>query len=152
MLETPVYKKPWFWVIIAILFFAIVNTEEDEKIQVVQKEVVKEEVVKEEVVKTKLPSEYRSALSKAKSYSDTLSMSKRAIYDQLTSTLEKFSKESAQYAVDNVDVAWSLNALDKAKSYQEHVSMSPKAIYRQLIEFEKFTKDQASYAIKHLDD
>ena len=46
------------------------------------------------------------------------------------------------------------NALEKAKSYSERMNMSSDAIYDQLVSDygEKFTEDQASYAIQHLYD
>jgi len=49
---------------------------------------------------------------------------------------------------------WNANALAKAKSYQQTMSMSKSAIYDQLISQygEKFTEEQAQYAIDHLDD
>ena len=44
-----------------------------------------------------------NALKKAETYSSTMNMSKNAIYDQLISPAgEKFTKEEAQYAVDNL--------------------------------------------------
>ena len=47
-------------------------------------------------------------------------MSKSAIFDQLTSEHgEKFSVESAQYAMDNLEFDWNANALKKAESYSE---------------------------------
>ena len=50
------------------------------------------------------PSEYKSALNKAKLYSDTMYMSKQGIYEQLTSEYgEKFSTEAGQYAIDNLN-------------------------------------------------
>ena len=101
-----------------------------------------------------VPSEYRSALKKAKSYSDNMHMSKAGIYDQLTSEYgEKFTSEAAQYAIDNVEADWNKNALEKAKSYQENMSMSPAAIRDQLTsEYgEKFTEEEADYAISHLE-
>lgn len=103
---------------------------------------------------SKIPTEYKSALNKAKLYSDTMYMSKQGIYDQLTSEYgEKFSAEAAQYAIDNLNADWNKNALEKAKIYQETMSMSPSAIYDQLIsEYgEKFTAEQAQYAIDHLE-
>ena len=102
-----------------------------------------------------VPQEYKSALNKAKSYSDTMHMSKAGIYDQLTSEYgEKFSAEAAQYAIDNLNADYNANALAKAKSYQEQMSMSPEAIKDQLIsEYgEKFTPEEADYAIQHLND
>lgn len=100
-----------------------------------------------------VPTEYKSALKKAKIYSDTMHMSKSGIYNQLTSEYgEKFTAEAAQYAIDNVQADWKANALKKAKTYQENMAMSPSAIYDQLIsEYgEKFTPEEAQYAIDNL--
>ena len=82
-------------------------------------------------------------------------MSKKGIYEQLTSEYgENFTKEAAQYAIDNIEADWNLNALEKAKNYQSTANMSKKAIYEQLISDygEKFTKSEAQYAIDHLDN
>lgn len=50
-----------------------------------------------------VPAEYKTALSKASSYSSTMHMSKQAIYDQLTSSAgEKFTQEEADYAIANL--------------------------------------------------
>jgi hypothetical protein len=100
-----------------------------------------------------VPIEYKTALIKAKSYSDVMHMSKAGIYDQLTSEYgEKYSAEAAQYAVDNLQADWNANALAKAKSYQENMAMSPEAIRDQLTSQygEKFTPEEADYAIQHL--
>lgn len=99
--------------------------------------------------------EYTNALKKAESYSKNLHMSKKAIYDQLTSEYgEQFPADAAQYAIDNIIADWNANALAKAKSYQNTLHMSKSAIYDQLIsEYgEQFTKAEAQYAIDHLDD
>ena len=67
-----------------------------------------------------VPSEYKSALKKAESYSDLMHMSKAAIYDQLTSEYgEKFTAEAAQYAIDNLEADWNANAIKKAESYSD---------------------------------
>src|SRR5437764_550984 len=100
-----------------------------------------------------VPAEYKSALAKAKDYSDTMHMSKQGIYDQLTSDYgEKFSAAAGQYAVDNLQADYNANALAKAKEYQQEQSMSPAAIHDQLTSDagEKFTQAQADYAIQHL--
>lgn len=97
----------------------------------------------------------KNALKKAESYSETFHMSKQGIYEQLTSEYgEGFTKEEAQYAIDNLNVNYNENALEKAKSYQDTLNMSKKAIYEQLISKygEGFTKEEAQYAIDHLDD
>lgn len=100
-----------------------------------------------------IPTEYKSALTKAESYAENMHMSKAAIYDQLVSEYgEQFSEDAARYAVNHIDVDWKANALAKAESYQTNFAMSPNAIYDQLIsEYgEQFTPEEAQYAIDHL--
>ena len=102
-----------------------------------------------------VPAEYKSALNKATTYANTMNMSKKGVYDQLVSSYgEKFTPESAQYAIDNVKADWNANALAKAKTYQDSMSMSPASIRSQLISAngEKFTEAEADYAIQHLND
>lgn len=97
--------------------------------------------------------EEKNALKKAELYSKTMHMSKQGIYNQLTSSVEGFTKEAAQYAINNIDVDWNANALAKAKSYQQTMSMSKQGVYNLLTStVEGFTKEQAQYAIDHLDD
>jgi hypothetical protein len=102
-----------------------------------------------------VPAEYKSALSKATSYANTMHMSKKGVYNQLVSEYgEKFTAPAAQYAIDNVKADWNANALVKAKNYQDKMHMSPAAIHTQLTSEhgEKFTKEEADYAIAHLND
>lgn len=97
--------------------------------------------------------EEKNALKKAETYSEMMHMSKQGIYNQLTSSVEGFTKEAAQYAIDNIDADWKANALEKAKTYQETMSMSKQGVYNQLTSsVEGFTKEEAQYAIDHLDD
>ena len=49
-----------------------------------------------------IPKEYKSALISAQRYSDNMSMSKAALYDQLTSQYDQFTPEEADYAVANL--------------------------------------------------
>ena len=80
-------------------------------------------------------------------------MSKKGIYNQLTSEVEGFTDEAAQYAIDNVNADWKANALAKAKDYQESMSMSKQGVYNQLTsEIEGFTEEEAQYAIDNLED
>lgn len=100
-----------------------------------------------------VPTEYKSALKSAKTYSDTMHMSKQGIYDQLTSEYGgKFTAEAAQYAVDNLDADYKKNALESAKVYQDTMNMSPAAIRDQLVsEYgNKFTEEEADYAVANL--
>ncbi|RKP40494.1 hypothetical protein D3Z11_07275 [Clostridium perfringens] len=174
-----IYKRPWFIVLAIIIIIGAIGGSSYEDSTVANNEtiseveqnqdkeisnnqggekdfLVKENEEKVEEKKEKVeevPKEYKSALRKAKVYSDTMSMSKAGLYDQLTSEYgEKFTAEEAQYAVDNLDVNWKENALKKAKVYQETMAMSPSAIYDQLVsEYgEKFTEEEAQYAVDNL--
>lgn len=98
--------------------------------------------------------EYQNALTKGLSYAKNLHMSKKGVYDQLTSSYgEGFSADAAQYAIDNMTgVDWNANALEKAKQCYYNMSMSKSAVYDQLTsEYgEQFTASEAQYAIDHL--
>lgn len=125
---------------------------------VIETEIITEDTEKEEeivVKEEKVPREHASALKKAESYAKTMSMSKAAIYDQLTSEYgEKFSEEAAQYAMDHLEADFNENALKKAESYQDSMSMSPEAIRDQLTSEhgEQFTQEEADYALEHLEE
>ncbi|WP_283679921.1 Ltp family lipoprotein [Lentilactobacillus sp. Marseille-Q4993] len=104
---------------------------------------------------TKVPAEYQVAHEKAENYANTMYMSKRGVYAQLTSQAEGFKAKPALWAVRHLtDVDWNANALQKAKDYQKQQSMSSSAIYNQLTSNygEKFTPAQAKYAIQHLNN
>ncbi|MEG0026338.1 MAG: Ltp family lipoprotein [Bacilli bacterium] len=97
--------------------------------------------------------EQKNALKKAESYSKTMNMSKQGIYNQLTSSIEGFTEDDAQYAINNIVSDWNSNALAKAKSYSKTMNMSKSAIYNQLTSsIEGFTTEEAQYAIDHLDN
>ncbi len=96
-----------------------------------------------------MPTEYKSALEKAESYSSLMHMSKAAIYDQLISEYgEKFSEEAATYAMENLEADWNANALAQAETYNETMHLSKAGIYDQLVsEYGgKFTAEEAQYA------
>ena len=165
--KKPIYKRVWFWVIAIIIVIGATggsgtddskeinsgNIESEQEVSQNNSENTTAENKSENKVEDNIPTEYKSALRKAKLYADTMNMSKAGIYDQLTSEYgEKFTVEAAQYAIDNITVDWKENALKKAKLYQETMSMSPAAIYDQLTsEYgEKFTAEEAQYAIDNL--
>lgn len=211
--KKPVYKKVWFWIVIAVILIfligscsggkggtqgsqdaavesitaaynghtnagTVVNSDSDFEVYTVdsngsKKEVDGWSVAKEKTIKagktTKVtieyegmstvveiagdvPIEWENALAKAQTYSDTMYMSKQGIYRQLTSEVEGFDDDAAQYAIDNVEADWNANALAKAQDYQETMHMSKDAIYKQLTSKygERFTKSQAQYAIDNL--
>ena len=81
-------------------------------------------------------------------------MSKAGVFDQLTSEYGgQFPEDAAQYAIDNVDADWKVNALESAKTYQESMSMSKEAIRDQLTSDYggQFTQEEADYAIENLE-
>lgn len=101
------------------------------------------------------PVENINALRKGIQYAKMMHMSKQGVYDQLTSEYgEKFNPESASWAIAHMsDIDWNANALEKAKTYQKQMAMSKEAIREQLISSygEKFTEEEAQYAIDNLD-
>jgi hypothetical protein len=147
------YKKWWFWVLMILVLFMLIGSSGEPKANQNQSGI---NTTEEEIEDTpKVPSEYKSALSKASSYANTMHMSKAKVYDQLVSEYgEKFTPEAAQYAIDNVKADWNANALAKAKDYQKTMNMSPAKIHDQLTSSygEKFTAAEADYAIEHLND
>lgn len=176
-IEKPLYKKIWFWLLIAVIFLGIVglngnNHSSDISFNVStaskQKNItettfsqesitentpikVEESVVQEETVSK----EYQNAYITAETYYETMHMSKADIYDQLTSEYgEGFTADAAQYAVDKLDETadWNDAALQTARLYQDQMNMSMSAIYEQLTsEYgAKFTPEQAQYAINNL--
>ncbi|WP_042274662.1 Ltp family lipoprotein [[Clostridium] dakarense] len=153
-------KKSLIALLLGVMSMSMVACSEPESEKVVSGSITpvgekKDEVAEEDTqVEEDVPTEYKSALRKAKTYSDTMSMSKAGLYEQLTSEYgEKFPQEAAQYAIDNVEADWKENALKKAKTYQKDMAMSSSAIYDQLISDygEKFTEEEAQYAIDNLE-
>lgn len=167
--KKPIFKKWWFWLLVVVVIGVAAsggNSKESPsnlpsapvssaptqtKSPVPQpSEASKSSSVEDPSV----PTEYRSALRKAETYSDMMHMSKAAIFDQLTSEYgEKFSTEAAQYAMDNIVADWNANALAKAESYSDTMHMSKAGIYDQLTsEYgEQFTAEEAQYAVDNLD-
>ena len=96
----------------------------------------------EQSSESKVPKEYRTAVSKAKQYAGTVPMSKEGLRSQLVS-FDKYSQEASNYAVDNAGIDYNKQALEKAKQYQDTMAMSPDAIRDQLVNFDKFTQEEA---------
>lgn len=102
----------------------------------------------------KISQEYKNALATAESYSENMHMSKKGLYEQLTSEYgENFPKDAAQYAIDHLQVDYKKNALETAKSYYKDMNMSKDSVYEQLVSDygEGFTAEEARYAVDHLD-
>ncbi len=154
--KKPFYKKPWVIVIAIIIIIAVAGSKGDET----EKEISQEKSSVAETKETKVseddnvPTEFKSALKKADSYNKTMNMSKKGIYEQLTSEYgENFPQEAAQYAVDNLEADYNENALKKAKNYSDTMNLSKQGIYDQLVSDagEKFAAEEAQYAIDNLE-
>jgi len=94
-----------------------------------------------------------NALKTAEYYSNTEYKSKQYIYYFLIATNlwdGKFTKEEAQYAIDNIEVDWKEIALKKAEEYSNDCYMSKIAIYDSLIE-DDFTEKEAQYAVDNIE-
>ena len=106
-------------------------------------------------VEDNVTEEYKSALEKAKSFTDEMNLSKVRLYEMLTSTSDyydtHFTSEAAQYAVDNVGVDWKESALKRAKIYRNVASLSTEAIYDELLIGMEYTEEETQYAIDNLD-
>jgi hypothetical protein len=94
----------------------------------------------------------KNALMRGKQAATSMHLSKQKVYDQLTSTGgDQFKKTEAQYAIDHLHVNWKHNALSRAQHYHGQAHMTNAAIQEQLTSpSEKFTKEEAEYALKHL--
>ena len=96
--------------------------------------------------------EFCEALAQAKSFSDTLSLSKAAIEDMLCSGFsEDFSPEAIKYAIENIEADFEYNAFKTALSYKK-MGMTTQEIFKQLCSpaGERFTRDEAQFAIEQL--
>lgn len=155
--KKPFYKRFWFWLLIIIVVVVgassmggLSDSSNSSSSEKSSKTATKSSISK----KSNVPSEYTSALNKAKEYASSMDMSEQAVSEQLTSKSgEGFTEKAAQYAMKNLgNVNWNKNALNKAKSYASDMDMSKKGIEDQLSSSsgEKFTEAQAQYAVNHL--
>lgn len=118
----------------------------DEKIAEYKEELKAIEESKENAV----PQEYLNALNKAEIYCE-MWFSKWRIFDQLTSTVEWFTEDSTNYAIENLECDYQANALKMWKFYFEEMNMSKDWVKNQLTSnIEKFTEEEAQFAIDNL--
>lgn len=144
-----ILKRLGTGLIVLIILSAIFGSNDStDKIQVDKNE--SDQVSELEEVDDDVPTEYKSALKKANSYSKNFHMSKSGVYNQLVSEHgENFPEDAAQYAMENIKADWNENALKKAESYAKNMHMSKKGIYDQLVSEhgENFEESEAQYAI-----
>ena len=95
---------------------------------------------------------YSAALKSAQSYNE-IHLSKKRIYEMLI--YEGFNSDTAQYAINHLQADYKANALATAREYRKNAHLSKTEIYERLTSpyyFNKFTKEEANYAIQHLGD
>lgn len=132
-----------------------------EKDKFIRQSVKPNEIIKEEgfirinFSKGKRPEFSKEELvKKAESYSRSLNMSKKKLYNQLTSEYgESLTEEEANYAIEHANIDWKKNALEKAKIYKKK-KMLNYDIFTKLSSQsgDQFTEEEAQYAVNHLDD
>ncbi|HEL0414858.1 TPA: Ltp family lipoprotein [Streptococcus equi subsp. zooepidemicus] len=96
--------------------------------------------------------EYKNALEEAEMLKDT-NFSKKAFYEVMQNE-SGFEKKAVDYAVKKLKISWKKNALASAKELQNY-GLSKKQIKETLLSTDDgggFTKSEANYAIKHLED
>lgn len=160
--EKPVYKKVWFWVVIAvvaILVFAATagsNIKMPISVPKIETAAISQQLnkMKKTIKAPKKPANpdsdnHKAALAQAQDYSELLYKSKQGIYDRLTS-VDKFTPEAAQYAVDNLKADDNAAAHARAKDYLETVHESKEGIYYELTSEDKFTPNVAQHAVDSL--
>ena len=93
---------------------------------------------------------YSAALKRAQGYNG-IHLSKKRIYEMLI--YEGFNSDTAQYAINHLQADYKANALAKARQYLKYGILSKTKIYDWLTSpsIDKFTKEEANYAIQHLD-
>lgn len=158
--KKPFYKRVWFWLVVIILVIAIGSqmggSSSSSSSSNSSDKASSSKSSSASSSSEKVPADHRNALIKAKMYAKTMDMSEQGVKDQLTSDAgEGFSEDAANYAMSHLTgIDWNKNALKKAKDYQDQQAMSPDSIKEQLVSSagEKFTQEQADYAIQHLND
>ena len=131
------------------------ETEVEEVVEETNEEENVEEVVTEEVVTQEddVSREHQNALKSAQNYLDIMAFSEKGLFEQLTSEYgDQYPEDSAQYAIENVEVDYNEEALESAESYQEIMPMSDQELFDQLIsEYgDQYSEEQAQYAIDNL--
>ena len=96
---------------------------------------------------------YTAALNEAKTYNRN-HYSKQRIYKLLI--LFGFNSDVAQYTIDHLYADYKANALATARNYRKYTNLSKTEIHERLLSSSyftgEFTKEEANYAIQHLDD
>ncbi|WP_195563017.1 Ltp family lipoprotein [Streptococcus rubneri] len=101
--------------------------------------------------KESLSTGYKNALEQAKYYLEIFPSSKEGLKKKLIES-EEFSKDEVQAAIDEIadEVDWKANAVKKAETYLKTVHFSKYKLLSHLSGYEKFTQEEAAYAVEHV--
>lgn len=88
----------------------------------------------------------KNALASAENYLGTMPFSQKGLVKQLSSEIDGFSKEDAEWAASHVKADWNEQAAKAAKNYQDTIPQSGPALKKQL-EFDGFTPEQAAHGV-----
>lgn len=95
--------------------------------------------------------ETKQAYDKGLRYLDSSDFSKQGLIEQLE--YEQFPTDCCIQAVEAIEqdgnVDWQVEAINKANSYLSHSSFSKQELIEQL-EYEKFTEEEANYAVEQV--
>lgn len=113
--KKPFYKTGWFIAISIFIVIGMIGSAgsgddvaiTDNETTTIENQISENQIKKDQVEEKEekeVPTEFKSALRSAKTYSDMMHMSKAGLYDQLISEYgDQFTKEEAQYAIDNLE-------------------------------------------------
>jgi hypothetical protein len=87
----------------------------------------------------------RQAAKMAESYLNTMPFSREGLIEQLE--YEGFTRQEAEYGVDQTGADWNKQAAKMAESYLNTMSFSREGLIEQL-EYEGFTRPQAEYGVR----
>ena len=160
--EKPIYKKVWFWVVIAVVAILVFAATAGSNIKLpISVPKIETAGISQQLNKMKKtpkdtetpanpnPDDHQAALAKAQDYSEVLHKSKQGIYEQLTNE-DKFTPEAAQYAIDHLKADDKANALAAAQDDERILHLSKQRVYDNLTRDEKYTPEDAQYAVDNL--
>ena len=102
--KKPFYKRVWFWILVVIVVAvgASMGGKKDDGSKDSSSKASTSQTASSK--KSNVHTEYTSPLNKAKTYSNTMHMSKKGLYEQLTSDAgEKFTPDEANYAIQHLN-------------------------------------------------
>ena len=97
---------------------------------------------------TLLYPEYTRAYEEAKSWSKK-HLSQQQIKIYLTKYGSRYSEDATQYALNKLNFDWKENAVKEAESSSNGGNISKERLLEILVEYRKFTQEEAEYAIEH---